>query len=31
MWKYVSYAKGGDGEFTASKFIDVSNKVEFKV
>src|SRR3954454_3478593 len=31
MWKYVSYAKGADGEFTASKFIDVSNKVEYKV
>ena len=31
MWKYVSYAKGADGEFTASKFIDVSNPVTYKI
>ena len=27
-WKYVNYAKSPDGEFTASKFIDVISKIE---
>jgi hypothetical protein len=31
MWKYVNYAKGPNGEFTASKFIDISNKVTYKI
>jgi hypothetical protein len=31
MWKYVNYAKDGKGEFTASKFVDVSNKVSYKI
>ena len=30
-WQYINYAKNPAGEFTASKFIDVSNKVEYKV
>jgi len=31
MWKYVSYAKKPDGEFTTSKFIDVSNAVTYTI
>ena len=31
MWKYVNYVKDAKGEFTQSKFIEVSNKVSFKV
>jgi hypothetical protein len=31
MWKYVNYAKNPAGEFTASRFIDISNKVTYKV
>lgn len=31
MWKYVNYAKKADGEFTASKFIDISNKVSYTI
>jgi len=27
-WKYVNYAKDAAGEFTASKFIDISNTIE---
>ena len=30
-WKYVDYKKGSDGEFTNSKFIDISNKVTYKI
>lgn len=30
-WKYVNYAKDAKGEFTASKFVDVSNKVTYKI
>ena len=30
MWKYVNYRKK-NGEFTDSKFIDISNKVEFTI
>ncbi|MSR30540.1 MAG: hypothetical protein EXR99_03445 [Gemmataceae bacterium] len=29
MWKYVDYRKDAKGEFTNSKFIDISNKVQF--
>jgi hypothetical protein len=31
MWKYVNYAKDAKGEFTQSKFIDVSNKVTYRI
>ena len=31
MWKYVNYRKNKAGEFTASKFIDISNKVTYKI
>ena len=31
MWKYVNYAKDAKGEFTVSKFVDVSNKVTYKI
>jgi len=31
MWKYVDYRKGADGEFTNSKFIEISNKVTYKI
>jgi hypothetical protein len=31
MWKYVNYAKDAKGEFTQSKFVDVSNKVTYKI
>jgi hypothetical protein len=31
MWKYVNYSKDAKGEFTASKFVDVSDKVSYKI
>jgi hypothetical protein len=31
MWKYVDYRKGTDGEFVNSRFIDVSNKVNYTI
>src|SRR2546423_1414470 len=31
MWKYVDYKKDAKGEFVNSKFIDVSNKVTYKI
>jgi hypothetical protein len=31
MWHYVNYAKNGSGEFTASRFIDISNRVSYIV
>jgi len=31
MWKYVNYTKDSKGEFTASKFVDVSQKVTYKI
>jgi hypothetical protein len=31
MWKYVNYAKDTKGEFTVSKFVDVSDKVTYKI
>ena len=30
-WKYVDYKKGTDGEFTNSKFVEISNKVSYKI
>jgi hypothetical protein len=30
-WKYVNYAKNGTGEFTQSRFIDISNKVTYTI
>jgi hypothetical protein len=31
MWRYVSYAKNPQGEFTASRFIDISNRVTITI
>jgi len=31
MWKYVDYKKDAKGEFTNSKFVDISNKVSYTV
>lgn len=31
MWKYVNYRKNPQGEFTDSRFIDISNKVSYTV
>jgi hypothetical protein len=31
MWKYVDYKKDAKGEFTASKFVEISNKVEYTI
>ena len=31
MWKYVNYAKNPAGEFTESKFVEISNKVAYKI
>jgi hypothetical protein len=31
IWKYVNYAKTPAGEFTASKYIDISNKVTITI
>jgi hypothetical protein len=31
MWRYVNYAKNAAGEFTQSRFIDVSNRVTYTV
>ena len=31
MWKYVNYKKDKDGEFTDSKYVDVSNSLTFEV
>lgn len=31
MWKYVNYRKDKDGEFTDSKYVDVSNRLTFEV
>jgi len=31
MWKYVDYAKNPQGEFTKSQYVDVSNKVTYKI
>lgn len=31
MWKYVDYRKKKNGEFINSKFVDISNKVNYKI
>jgi hypothetical protein len=31
IWRYVSYAKNPQGEFTASRFIDISNRVTITI
>jgi hypothetical protein len=31
MWKYVDYRKDAKGAFVNSKFVDVSNKVSYKI
>src|SRR5262245_54236950 len=31
MWKYVDYLKKPDGDFTNSKFVDISNKLTYTV
>ncbi len=31
LFKYINYKKNGKGEYTESKFIDVSNKVSFVI
>jgi len=31
LWKYVNYKKDGKGEFTDSKFVEVSNKVMYTI
>ena len=30
-WKYVNYAKNPQGEFTVSKFVDISNAVTYTI
>ena len=30
-WKYVNYAKDAKGEFTASKFVSISNVVKYAI
>jgi hypothetical protein len=30
-WKYVDYRKNAEGEFIASKYIDISNKVRYTI
>lgn len=31
MWKYINYKKDANGEFTDSKFVDISNVLTFKI
>ena len=31
MWKYVDYKKGANGEFTNSKFVEISPKVSYTI
>lgn len=31
MWQYVNYRKNPDGEFIDSKFVDISNKLSYKI
>ena len=31
MWKYIDYRKRPDGQFIASRFIDISNKVSYTI
>ncbi len=30
-WKYVNYAKNPTGEFTVSRFVEISNTVSYKI
>lgn len=31
LWKYVNYRKDAKGEFTDSKFVDISDKVSYTI
>jgi hypothetical protein len=31
MWRYVNYTKNAAGEFTQSRFIDISNRVSYTI
>lgn len=31
MWKYINYKKNKEGEYTESKFIDISNTVAYTI
>jgi hypothetical protein len=31
MWHYLNYAKRPDGEFTSSRYVDISNKVTYTI
>jgi hypothetical protein len=31
IWRYISYAKNPAGEFTASRFLDISNRVTYTI
>jgi hypothetical protein len=31
MWKYIDYQKNAAGEFTNSRFIDISDKVSYRI
>jgi hypothetical protein len=31
MWKYIDYRKRPDGEFIASRYVDISNKVSYTI
>lgn len=31
MWQYVNYAKNAQGEFTQSRFINISNVVTYRI
>ena len=31
MWRYVNYAKNPQGEFTQSRFVNVSNRVTYSI
>lgn len=31
MWKYVDYKKDANGEYTNSKFVDISNRVSYTI
>lgn len=31
MWKYINYKKNKEGEFTESKYVNISNAVKYKI
>lgn len=31
MWKYVDYRKDAQGEFTNSKYVEISNRVSYQI